>query len=182
MEPTFHVCYVARLQRAISGGCTQGCAIGATPGKLPSKRHPVGVRHSKHETGFHCRPAPFAGSCLSACGSLQLACIVVHIVHKVHIVHSSVSYNHSPAPGFRLRGHVTLRATSPQHGWRLGVLGFSHAGSCHAAGYKPAARLALGCAWVFACGVMSRCGLQARSTTGRQALWRSGWKPLPLCR
>jgi hypothetical protein len=33
MELTFRVCYVARLQRAISGGMlTQGCATGATLG------------------------------------------------------------------------------------------------------------------------------------------------------
>jgi hypothetical protein len=33
MEPTFRVCYVARLQRAVSGwGLPWGCAAGATPG------------------------------------------------------------------------------------------------------------------------------------------------------
>jgi hypothetical protein len=53
---------------------------------------------------------------------------------------------------FRLRGHVTLRAASPQHGRRVGVLGFSYAGSCHAAGYKPAARSGEG-RLVFVCGV-----------------------------
>jgi hypothetical protein len=41
--------------------------------------------------------------------------------------------------GIRVRGHVTLRAASPQHGWRMGVRGDSCAGSCAAAGYKPAA-------------------------------------------
>jgi hypothetical protein len=42
----------------------------------------------------------------------------------------------------RLRGHVPLRAASPQHGWRLRV---------------PE---------LFVCGVMCRCGLQAHSTVG----------------
>ena len=41
----------------------------------------------------------------------------------------------------RLRGHVPLRAASPQHGWRLRVLGF------------------------FVCGVMCRCGVK-RSRSG----------------
>jgi hypothetical protein len=72
--------------------------------------------------------------------------------------------------GFRLRGHVPLRAASPQHGWRMCVLGFSFAGSCSAAGCKPTARSAYVCAWVFVCGIMCRCGLQARSTSGKRRL------------
>ena len=38
----------------------------------------------------------------------------------------------------RLRGHVPLRAASPQHGCACVCLGFSFAGSCAAAGCKPA--------------------------------------------
>jgi hypothetical protein len=30
--------------------------------------------------------------------------------------------------GFRMRDDVPLRAASPQHGWRMGVLEFSYAG------------------------------------------------------
>ena len=41
----------------------------------------------------------------------------------------------------RLRGHVPLRAASPQHGCACVCLGFSFAGSCHAAGCKPAVQL-----------------------------------------
>ena len=63
------------------------------------------------------------------------------IVHRVHIVHSSVACR-------QLR--------------RMGLF----AGSCAAAGCKPAARLAYACAWGGVCGVMCRCGLQAHSTVG----------------
>jgi hypothetical protein len=70
--------------------------------------------------------------------------------------------------GFRLRGHVPLRAASPQHVRRMGVRGDSCAGSCSAAGCKPTARPAHWCAWGFVCGVMFRCGLQAHSTSGRR--------------
>jgi hypothetical protein len=47
----------------------------------------------------------------------------------------------------RLRGHVPLRAASPQHGRRLRVPGF------------------------FVCGVMCRCGLQAHSTVAPACAW-----------
>ena len=68
----------------------------------------------------------------------------------------------------RLRGHVPLRAASPQHGCACVCLGFSFAGSCAAAGCKPTARLRLRVLGFFVCGVMCRCGLQARNTAGKQ--------------
>ena len=46
-----------------------------------------------------------------------------------------------------VQGHVTLCAARPRHGRKTGDVGY-----------------AVG-------GVMSRCGLQARSTAGRQAMW-----------
>jgi hypothetical protein len=89
--------------------------------------------------GVMCRCGLQAHSTVGAC-----VCLVFSFAESCAAAGCKPTARLTPACAwfFRLRGHVPLRAASPQHGWGLRVLGF------------------------FVCGVMCRCGLQAHSTVG----------------
>ena len=154
---------------------------------------PLGLQAHSTVGACVCLGFSFAGLCAAAgCKpTARLACVCLGFLFAGYVPLWAASPQHgwrlACAWVFRLRGHAAgLQAHStvgacvclgfsfagscaaagckPTARSAPACLGFSFAGSCAAVGCKPTARLAPACAWVFVCGVMCRCGLQAHST------------------